>query len=465
MSPHAGAAAPVLGSPGAEPRWLQHPADVNAMLPALWPATAHRGDDGALRIGGLDVRSLAAEFGTPAYLLDVADFRERAAEFRTAFAGFDVYYAGKAFLCTEVARWVHTLGLGLDVCSGGELAVALRADFDPARIAYHGNNKSTAELARALDVGVGRIVVDSFDEIDRLEALAAHRDRRVSVLARVTTGVDADTHPFITTALEDQKFGFSLASGAALSAVRALLASSRLHLCGLHSHIGSQVFDSAGFDAAIRRLLTLSARVRDELGVELPELNVGGGFGVAYTTRDHPQPPAVLAAGIRRTVERGCAALGLAVPALAIEPGRAIAGPSTVTVYEVGTVKHVSLGGTSRRYVSVDGGMSDNIRAALYGADLSCTLASRRSTAPAALTRVVGKHCEAGDVLVRDEFLPRDVRPGDLLAVPGTGAYGRSMASNYNHLSRPPVVAVGDGTARLVVRRETEDDLLRLDVP
>jgi diaminopimelate decarboxylase len=435
------------------------------MLPALWPATAQRSTNGALRIGGVDVRSLAAEFGTPAYLLDAADFRARAAEFRTAFADFDVYYAGKAFLCTEVARWVHALGLGLDVCSGGELAVALRAGFDPARIVFHGNNKSSAELSRALDVGVGRIVVDSFDEIDRIEALAARCDRRVSVLARVTTGVDAGTHHFIATALEDQKFGFSLASGAAISAVRALLASSRLRLAGLHSHVGSQVFDAAGFDVAIRRLLTLCARVRDELDVELPELNVGGGFGVAYTTRDHPQPPAVLAAGIRGAVQRGCAALGLAVPAMAIEPGRAIAGPSTVTVYEVGTVKHVSLGGTSRRYVSVDGGMSDNIRAALYGADLSCTLASRRSTAPAALTRVVGKHCEAGDILVRDEFLPTDVRSGDLLAIPGTGAYGRSMASNYNHMPRPPVVAVENGTAWLVVRRETEDDLLRLDVP
>jgi diaminopimelate decarboxylase len=447
------------------PSWLREPADVNALVPLLWSSTAGKNADGALEVGGVDLRDLVAEHGTPAYVLDEADFRGRARAFAEAFSDYDVFYAGKAFLCTTVARWVAEEGLCLDVCSDGELTVALRAGFDPARIGYHGNNKTSAELRRALEVGVGRIVVDSFDEITRLVALTDELDVTASVMLRVTAGVEAHTHEYIATAHEDQKFGFSITSGDAFEAVRRVQQAPRLTLLGLHSHIGSQIFDTSGFEVAARRVLTLHARVSDELGVELPEMDLGGGFGIAYTTQDDPSDPAQLATEITKIVEHECRGFGVPVPALSIEPGRAIVGPAVCTVYEVGTVKRVELdAGAVRTYVSVDGGMSDNIRTALYDADYSCTIASRRSEAAPVVGRVVGKHCEAGDIVVKDEFVPGDIAPGDLLAVPGTGAYCRSMASNYNHALRPPVVAVRDGAATVLVRRETEDDLLRTDV-
>jgi diaminopimelate decarboxylase len=356
-------------------------------------------------------------------------------------------------------------GLSLDVCSGGELTVALRAGTDPRRIGFHGNNKSVTELRRALEAGVGRIVVDSYDEIERLAELAAETGVVAPVMVRVTAGVEAHTHEYIATAHEDQKFGLSLAAGQALEAVRRTSRDPRFRLLGLHSHIGSQIFDTSGFEVAARRVLALHAQVSEELGVEMPELDLGGGFGIAYTQQDDPADPAQLAVELTTIVERECRSLDVAVPRLSVEPGRAVVGPAMCTLYEVGTVKEVALdAGASRRYVSVDGGMSDNIRTALYDADYAAALASRRSAAPAVLSRVVGKHCEAGDIVVRDEFLPGDVAPGDLVAVPGTGAYCRSMASNYNHLPRPPVVAVRDGVATVVVRRESEDDLLRTDV-
>ncbi|GAA2522183.1 diaminopimelate decarboxylase [Pilimelia columellifera] len=443
------------------PGWLRPPADVNALLPELWSRTVSRRPDGALTVGGCDVRELAERFGTPLFVLDLADLRARCQEFGDAFTGGDVYYAGKAFLCRAVAREIAAAGLNLDVCSGGELAVALAAGFPPERIGLHGNNKTVAELARALDAGVGRIIVDSFAEIDRLTALARERGVRPGVLIRVTVGVEAHTHEFIATAHEDQKFGFSLAGGAALAAARRILDDGVLRLDGLHSHIGSQIFDASGFEVSARRVLALQAQIRDERGAQLPELDLGGGYGIAYTSQDDPAPAKELADRIRAIVVGECAALGLAVPRLSVEPGRAIVGPAMFTLYEVGTVKDVD---GIRSYVSVDGGMSDNLRTALYGAEYSACLASRASTAPPALTRVVGKHCESGDIVVRDEFLPGDVAPGDLVAVPGTGAYCYSMANNYNHAPRPAVVAVDDGDARVVVRRETEDDLLRLDV-
>jgi diaminopimelate decarboxylase len=446
------------------PSWLPEPKDVNSLLPLLWSATARKRDDGAVEIGGVDLRDLAAEHGTPAYVLDEADFRARARSFRDAFSDYQVYYAGKAFLCTTVARWVAEEGLSLDVCSAGELTVALRAGFDPLLIGYHGNNKTTDELRRAVDAGVGRIVVDSFQEIDRLVAVAAELGRTAPVMVRVTAGVEAHTHEYIATAHEDQKFGFSITTGEALEAVARVVGSDHLRLLGLHSHIGSQIFDTSGFEVAARRVLTLHARVSEELGVEMPEMDLGGGFGIAYTTQDDPSDPAQLATEITKIVEHECRGFGLRVPALSVEPGRAIVGPSMCTLYEVGTVKPVALDrGAVRTYVSVDGGMSDNIRTALYDADYSCTIASRRSEAGPVLGRVVGKHCEAGDILVKDEFVPADLAPGDLLAVPGTGAYCRSMASNYNHALRPPVVAVADGRTTVLVRRETEDDLLRTD--
>jgi diaminopimelate decarboxylase len=446
------------------PSWLREPLDANALVPHLWSSTATK-PGGVLQIGGVPVTELVRRFGSPAYVLDEADFRARARAFRDAFSAYDVFYAGKAFLCTAVARWIAEEGLFLDVCSGGELTVAERAGVDPARIGFHGNNKSLRELSRAVEIGVGRIIVDSFAEIERLARVATELGRTTRVMVRVTAGVEAHTHEYIATAHEDQKFGFSISSGDALEAVRRVLAAESLELRGLHSHIGSQIFDSSGFEVAARRVLSLHREVIDLLGVTMLDLDLGGGFGIAYTTQDDPAEPEMLAEDLTAIVEHECRALGVDVPRLSIEPGRAISGPSMCTVYEVGTVKPVGLdGGAVRTYVSVDGGMSDNIRTALYGADYSCTLASRSSAAPPVLSRVVGKHCEAGDIVVMDEFLPGDVAPGDLLAVPGTGAYCRSMASNYNHALRPPVVAVRDGVARVVVRRETVDDLLATDV-
>jgi diaminopimelate decarboxylase len=446
------------------PSWLREPADANALVPHLWSTTARK-VDGVLEVGGVSLPDLAAAINTPAYVLDEADFRARARSFRDAFSAYDVFYAGKAFICTTVATWIEEEGLNLDVCSAGELTVALRAGFPPERIGYHGNTKTYPELRRAVAAGVGRIIIDSFAEIDRLAEITADLERSVGVMVRVTAGVEAHTHEYIATAHEDQKFGFSITSGDAMEAVRRVLAADGLDLLGLHSHIGSQIFDSSGFEVAARRVLALHAQIGDELGVTLPELDLGGGFGIAYTTQDDPSDPSQLATEITKIVEHECRGLGIDVPRLSIEPGRAIAGPAMCTLYTVGTVKEVALdGGARRTYVSVDGGMSDNIRTALYDADYSCTLASRASEAPPILARVVGKHCEAGDIVVKDEFVPGDIAPGDLLAVPGTGAYCRSLASNYNHALRPPVVAVRHGGTRVLVRRETEDDLLATDM-
>ncbi len=452
------------------PAWLREPEDPNALVPGLWSRTAVK-VDGALEVGGVRLTDLVAAHGSPAYVLDEEDFRSRAATFRDAFSDCDVYYAGKAFLCTTVARWIEEAGLNLDVCSGGELAVAERAGFPMHRVGFHGNNKTVAELRHAIELGVGRIVVDSFHEIVRLiELVSVHAPGGIGrppvrVMVRVTAGVEAHTHEYIATAHEDQKFGFSISSGDALAAVHLINDAPGLELLGLHSHIGSQIFDSSGFEVAARRVLALHAQISDEIGVELPELDLGGGFGIAYTTQDDPTDAAQLAVEMTKIVVDECQARDLQVPRLSIEPGRAIAGPAMCTVYEVGTVKSVALdGGAVRTYVSVDGGMSDNIRTALYDADYSCTLANRTSQAGALMTRLVGKHCEAGDIIVKDEFLPGDVQPGDLVAVPGTGAYCRSMASNYNHALRPPVIAVREGQARVVVRRETLEDLLATDL-
>ncbi len=463
----AGALHADVGQPA--PSVLRPPADLTALAPSVWPRSAERGADGALRLGGVDVRDLAAEFGTPAYVCDEADFRSRCRDFAAAFgpagdgaaAAFDVHYAAKALCCLAVLRWVAEEGLGLDVCTGGELAAALRAGFPADRIALHGNNKSPAELERAIEAGVGRVVLDSFAEIARLAWIAERAGARQPVLVRVTVGVEAHTHEFIATAHEDQKFGFSLATGDALEAVRRVIGHPSLELAGIHSHIGSQIFDTSGFEVSAHRAVGLIAAIRDEFGVSPGLLDLGGGFGIAYTAADDPLDPHAVADQLRRIVARECAAAGLALPRIAVEPGRAIAGPASVTLYEVGTVKDVD---GIRTYASVDGGMSDNIRTALYDATYTCALASRASDAAPMLTRVVGKHCESGDIVVRDAWLPADLAPGDLLAVAATGAYCRSMASNYNHVPRPPVVAVTGGAARVVVRRETEDDLLRLDM-
>ena len=437
------------------------PADLNALHPAIWPRGAQR-RGGVLTLGGVDVRDLAAEFGTPVFVTDEQDVRERCREYMDAFgADAQVYYASKAFCSRAVLRWVTEEGLGVDVCTGGELETALSAGVDPAMITLHGNNKLPAELARAVAAGIGHVVVDSYEEIARLAYYAEQAGARPRVLVRVTTGVEAHTHEFMATAHDDQKFGFSLASGAADEAVRRVLALPQFEFAGLHSHIGSQIFDTAGFEVAAHRVVELAARIQAEHGVVVSELDLGGGFGIAYTPEDDPPEVKSLAAGLRAIVTAQCGAFGLPVPRLTIEPGRGIVGPSTVTLYEVGTIKDVD---GIRTYVSVDGGMSDNIRTALYDAAYTCVLASRFSAAPAMLSRVVGRHCESGDIVVRHCYLPSDLAPGDLLAVAATGAYCWSLASNYNHLPRPGVVAVGDGSAREIVRRETLDDLLRLDV-
>jgi diaminopimelate decarboxylase len=464
--------APGYGGVATVPAWLRPPTDVNELLPILWPTTAARVADGVVSVGGLDVATLAERFGTPAYVLDEVDFRTRAVAFKDAFAtafaglaGADVYYASKAFTCTGVARWIAEDGLGLDVCSAGELAVGLRGGVPAARMTLHGNNKPDEELRRALEAGIGRIAVDALEEVDRIADLAADLGVRARVLLRITVGVEAHTHEYMSTAHEDQKFGLSLADGVADEAIRRVLARPELQLLGLHSHIGSQIFDTGGFEVAIRRLITLHARAASEHGYVMPELDLGGGYGIAYTSAHDPLEPKALADQMADIVARECRGLGTDVPRISVEPGRAIAGPSTFTLYRVGSVKDVSLdSGASRRYVAVDGGMSDNIRTALYGADYSCTLASRTSASPAVLSRVVGRHCESGDIVVRDEFLPGDVGRGDLVAVPGTGAYCRSMASQYNHVPRPPVVSVRDGEAQILLRRETEEDLLALDL-
>ena len=391
-----------------------------------------------------------------------------------------MFYAAKAFCCRAVLRWAAGEGLGVDVCTGGELEVALAAGVDPAMITMHGSNKLLTELDRAVATGVGHVVVDSFEEIARLAYLTEERDalldggqaghrnaakpggagRPPRVLVRVTTGVEAHTHEFVATAHDDQKFGFSLSSGAADEAVRRVLDAPSLDFAGLHSHIGSQIYDTAGFDVAAHRVLELAVRIRAEHGVHIDELDLGGGFGIAYVPQDDPADIKVVAQSLQDIVRAQCAAAGLEMPRLTVEPGRAIAGPGTVTLYEVGTIKDVD---GLRSYVSVDGGMSDNIRTALYGAEYTCVLASRESAAPPMLSRLVGRHCESGDIVVRDTYLPADLAPGDLVAVAATGAYCRSMASNYNHVPRPPVVSVRDGASRVLLRRETHEDLLSLD--
>lgn len=451
----------------------QRPRDTNELFELaanVWPSNVVRDDSGMVSVAGIAVAELAAEFGTPLFVVDEADFRGRCREMAAAFGdGENVRYAAKAFLCSEIARWVNEEGLSLDVASGGELAVALHAGFPAERIALHGNNKSVDELAGAVKAGVGHVVLDSMTEIERLERVAGDAGVVQDVLIRVTVGVEAHTHEFISTAHEDQKFGLSLAGGAAMAAVRQVFASQNLRLVGLHSHIGSQIFDVDGFELAAHRVIGFLRDVVAEFGAEktaqIAVVDLGGGLGISYLPHDDPPPVADLAAKLDSIVRTESAAVGLPAPTLMVEPGRAIAGPGTITLYEVGTVKDVVVGGgRTRRYVSVDGGMSDNIRTSLYGAEYDVRLVSRVSEAAPRLARIVGKHCESGDIVVRDTWVPDDIAPGDLLAVAATGAYCYAMSSRYNMIGRPAVIAVHDGKSRLVLRRETIDDLLSLEV-
>ncbi|MEF3122159.1 diaminopimelate decarboxylase [Kocuria flava] len=465
------------------PAWLSVPQDLDALDPAIWPEDFGRDAAGRLTVGGIPADELVGRWGSPLYVYSEDAFRRRARQFRDAFAEafaplgaeVSVYYAGKSFLTTEVVRWVREEGLNVDTASGGELAVALRGGMPPERIALHGNNKSAAEIVRALEAGIGRIVVDSLAEIELVGRLARGLGVVAPVMIRVTPGVHASTHEFIATAHEDQKFGLSLAApedggdSPALQAVAACTADPALDLRGLHCHIGSQIFDAEGFGLAAERVLALAAEAAERFGTELPELDLGGGYGIAYTEADDPRPAREIAESLAGKVAAAARALGTAVPHLSIEPGRAISGPSGCTLYTVGTLKTVAVEpGAQRRYVSVDGGMSDNARPVLYGADYTAVLAGRPAAAGPVLSRVVGKHCESGDVVVRDVYLPEDLAAGDVLAVPATGAYCWALSSNYNWVPRPPVVAVrteGEQPgARLIVRGETEDDLLARDL-
>ncbi len=481
------------GSPLA-PDWLAVPEDLNALHGPMWAAGVVRNERGELAIDGIPVSELQRQFGTPLFVMSETDFRARARAFQDAFneafadicGGVDVYYAGKSFLCTAVVRWVEEEGLRLDTASGGELAVAARAGIPGAAVALHGNNKSDGEIHRALDMGLGRIVVDSLAELERVAAIAANRGETAKVMLRLTPGVHAHTHEFIATAHEDQKFGLSMAGdsteqaglSAAEEAVAAAAGHDSIELLGLHCHIGSQIFEPDGFALAAEKLLDFLAAMQAKYSIVLPELDLGGGYGIAYTPVDTPRPPAEIAQAMAAVVRAKVAELGIAAPRISIEPGRAIVGTSTFTLYEVGTLKTVRVDAAvpgeagkpddsvtyPRRYVSVDGGMSDNARPVLYDADYSAILASRASGAAPQLSRVVGKHCESGDIVVRDVYLPEDVAAGDLLAVPGTGAYCWALSSNYNYLARPGVVAVRDGSVRLIVRGETEQDLLNRDM-
>lgn len=448
----------------------QSPEELLWLAPNVWPRNTTRDEAGVVGVAGIPLTHLAQEYGTPLFVIDEDDFRSRCRETATAFGGgAHVHYAAKAFLCSEIARWIDEEGLCLDVCTGGELAVALHANFPPERIALHGNNKSIAELIAAVKSGVGHIIVDSLVEIERLDAIAAEAGIIQDVLVRLTVGVEAHTHEFISTAHEDQKFGLSVVSGAAMTAVRRIFATDHLRLVGLHSHIGSQIFDVAGFEIAAHRVVGLLRDIVAEFGPEktaqISTVDLGGGLGISYLPSDDPPPIAELAVKLSAIVSNESMAVGLPVPKLVVEPGRAIVGPGTITVYEVGTVKDVDVSATTNRcYVSIDGGMSDNVRTALYDARYDVRLASRASDAPAMLARIVGKHCESGDVVVRDAWVPDDVRPGDLLAVAATGAYCYALSSRYNMIGRPAVVAVRAGKARLILRRETVEDLLSLEV-
>ncbi|MFJ1748505.1 diaminopimelate decarboxylase [Streptomyces sp. NPDC088116] len=426
---------------------------------SVWPASTARLPHGHLSVGGVSLADIADRFDTPAYVLDEEEVRARCRTYRAAFPDADVLYAAKAFLSRAMARWIEEEGLGLDVCSAGELELAVTAGFPPARMVLHGNAKSPRDIETALRLGVGRIVVDSPSEIARIAALVDPGERQ-KVMVRVVPGVSAGGHQKIRTGTDDQKFGLSPTDGSAQRAIAQVLGQSRLELTGLHCHIGSQITDVEPYLVATRRMVGLMARIKDTHDVTFTELDMGGGHGVAYRPGEPSLDLTTLARRMGGELSASCAAAGLPVPRLTVEPGRAVAAPAGVTLYRVLAVKHT---GTTM-FVAVDGGMSDNPRPALYGARYAPRLIGRPSTAEPVTATVVGRHCEAGDVLANDVLLPDDVHAGDLLAVPMAGAYQLSMASAYNLVGRPPVIAVHEGAARLLVRRETQDDFRRRDV-
>ncbi|MFE9062582.1 diaminopimelate decarboxylase [Streptomyces violaceusniger] len=446
---------PLITSTGPRP---PHTPPLDGAL-SVWPASTAPLAHGDLAVGGVPLAEVADRFGTPVYLLDEGEVRARCRAYHDAFPEAAVLYAAKAFLCRAMAHWVAEEGMGLDVCSAGELELAVTTGFPPEHIVLHGNAKSPQDLQAALRLGVGRIVIDSPSEIARL-AVAVPEGSRQKVMVRVAPGIAAGGHTKIRTGTDDQKFGLSLADGSAHHAIARILDQPHLELVGLHCHLGSQITSAKPYLAAVRRMVGLLARVRDQHGITLPELDLGGGYGIAYRPGEPALDIAALGPRVRAELADSCAAAGLPVPRLIIEPGRAVVGPAGIALYRVLAVKRTG----HRTFVAVDGGMSDNPRPALYGVRYAPRLVGRATTAPLATATVAGRHCEAGDVLAGEAELPGDIRPGDLLAVPVAGAYHLSMASGYNLVGRPPVVAVADGRARLLVRRESLDDLRSRDV-
>ncbi len=462
----------VTASNSLAPAWLEVPHDLNALDSRVWPHNAVRRDSGEVEFAGVPASELSAQFGTPLFVIDEQAFRAAAIhtkqtiERAAASIGTNakVYYASKAFLSTEIASWLQQDGLNMDVASGGEFAAALAGGMPAARMGLHGNNKSLREIGRAVTEGIGAIVIDSEIEIERIAAAAGAQEKIQPVRLRINTGVHANTHDFLATAREYQKFGIPIKDAPAL--VAKIRAERHLKFLGFHQHVGSQIFAAEGFVESARRLVRLHAQ--ELAGGEIPELNLGGGFGINYKPADQAPRLEHFIRQIMDAVAEECKALGIGVPVLAFEPGRYIAGNAGVTLYNVGTIKDVSVTDGAepavRKYVSVDGGMSDNARPALYEAEYHCVLAGRSSDAEPALVRVVGKHCESGDIVVRHDYLPADVAPYDLVAVAATGAYCYSLSSNYNFLPKPPVVAVANGSARLIIRGETEADLFTRDL-
>lgn len=439
--------------------------DFNDLPAHVWPRNACRQEDGVVTIAGVPLPEIAEDYGTPVFVVDEDDFRSRCQDMARAFGGPEnVHYASKAFLSRTIARWVDEEGLSLDVASLNELKIALAADFPAGRITAHGNNKGPGFLRACVTEGVGHVVLDSEQELVDLDLIAANEGRTQKVMIRVKPGIEAHTHEAIATSHEDQKFGFSLASGSAFRAAEAAIRAENLELVGLHCHVGSQVFDAEGFTMAADRVLGLYSKIHRELGVQLPELDLGGGYGIAYTEDEQPLNVDEVAHDLLTAVAKTAAELGIDAPVVLVEPGRAIAGPGTVTVYEVGTVKDVTVDeGVTRRYLSVDGGMSDNIRPALYGSLYDARVVNRFTEAAPIASRLVGAHCESGDILVRDASYPADIETGDLVALAATGAYAYAMSSRYNAFGRPAVVTVRAGKTKLMLRRETVEDMLALE--
>ncbi|MBA2289449.1 MAG: diaminopimelate decarboxylase [Chloroflexia bacterium] len=433
------------------------------MNQTVWPTGTRRNGNGEIEIDGVPLTTLAEEHGTPLYVLSERELRDNCRAFRRSFTDLwsrtRVVYAGKAGINGALLRIIQEEGLSLDVVSGGELAMALAAGFNPEEISFHGNNKGPGELQEALEAGVGKIVIDNLDEVGRLADVAAALGKPAQILLRLNPGVDVHTHRKISTGIVDSKFGFPIRNGQAAEAVTRILARPELDLLGYHAHIGSQLFEPVAYIAAIEELVAFAASIRDMHGIEMQHLSPGGGFGIAYLDQQEPKEAAYWARIITDSVRVACQRFGLAEPVLTIEPGRSIVGPAGVALYRVGSIKEIP---GVRTYVAVDGGMADNIRPSLYDAEYTAAIANRNETGPGRDVAIVGKYCESGDILIEKIALP-DVAVGDLLAVPGCGAYCLPMASNYNGSLRPAVLLLNDGDVKIMRHRETYRDLFRHD--